>query len=60
MMTKKISAPDLNIDLKSKKEIELFKWFLVCLLFGKPIQQTIAAAALVTLPNPVYGVWECH
>ena len=27
---------------KSRKEKELFKWFLACLLFGKPIQQEVA------------------
>jgi len=39
---KKIYAKDLNIDLLSGKESEIFKWFLVCLLFGKPIQQEVA------------------
>lgn len=39
---KKINAKDLGIDLESKKESELFKWFLACLLFGKPIQQEVA------------------
>jgi len=38
----KIAARDLGINLKSKKEKELFKWFLACLLFGKPIQQEVA------------------
>ncbi len=37
-----IYSRDLNINLKSKKETELFKWFLASLLFGKPIQQTVA------------------
>jgi hypothetical protein len=31
--------------LASKKEKELFKWFLACLLFGKPIQTSIAEQA---------------
>jgi endonuclease III len=39
---KKIYSRDLGIDLKSKKEKEIFKWFLACLLFGKPIQQEVA------------------
>lgn len=39
---KKIYSHDLGIDLSSKKESELFKWFLACLLFGKPIQQEVA------------------
>jgi endonuclease III len=36
---------DLGVDLASRKEEELFKWFLVCLLFGKPIQREIAERA---------------
>jgi hypothetical protein len=38
-------ARRLRIDLRSKKEEELFKWFLACLLFGKPIQSEIAERA---------------
>ncbi len=38
----KIFSEDLGINLKSGKEEELFKWFLACLLFGKPIQQEVA------------------
>lgn len=38
----KIYSHELGIDLKSKKESEYFKWFLACLLFGKPIQQEVA------------------
>lgn len=41
-MTGKIYSKDLGINLKSKKETEIFKWFLACLLFGKPIQQEVA------------------
>ena len=40
---------DLGIQLSSKKEEELFKWFLACLLFGKPIQQQVAERAFLTL-----------
>ncbi len=39
---KNIYSNKLGINLKSKKESELFKWFLACLLFGKPIQQEVA------------------
>ncbi|MEW5908102.1 MAG: DNA methylase [Patescibacteria group bacterium] len=46
---KKIHARELGINLKPasrqsrfQKESELFKWFLACLLFGKPIQQGVA------------------
>jgi hypothetical protein len=39
---KKIFSEVLGINLKSGKEEELFKWFLACLLFGKPIQQAVA------------------
>ena len=38
-------AQSLRIDLASKKETEIFKWFLACLLFGKPIQTEIAERA---------------
>jgi hypothetical protein len=41
-------AEDLGIHLSSKKEEELFRWFLACLLFGKPIQREIAERALAT------------
>ncbi len=42
-------AKRLGIDLSSRKESELFKWFLACLLFGKPIQQEIAERAYAQL-----------
>jgi endonuclease III len=41
-MKRTIYSKDLGIDLASGKESELFKWFLACLLFGKPIQQEVA------------------
>lgn len=46
-MTRRVSraARSLHIDLSSKKETEIFKWFLACLLFGKPIQTEIAEQA---------------
>ena len=45
-MTKNASnALRLGIDLASKNDEELFKWFLACLLFGKPIQTEIAERA---------------
>src|SRR5574337_105674 len=40
-----IRAHDLGIDLESGTEGERFKWFLTCLLFGKPIQQEVAKRA---------------
>ena len=42
MEQKKIYAKEQGIDLSSKQEAEYFKWFLACLLFGKPIQQEVA------------------
>ena len=42
-------AKKLGIDLSSRKEEELFKWFLACLLYGKPIQQEIAERAYTQL-----------
>jgi 3-methyladenine DNA glycosylase/8-oxoguanine DNA glycosylase len=37
------SPQDLNIDLSGQHEDEVFKWFLACLLFARPISQEIAA-----------------
>jgi len=42
-------ANKLGITLSSRREGELFKWFLACLLFGKPIQQEIAERAYARL-----------
>jgi endonuclease III len=44
-----IDAISLGIDLVSKNESQTFRWFLACLLFGKPIQQEIARRAYVTI-----------
>jgi len=49
MEQKKIYARDLEIDLASGREKEYFKWFLACLLFGKPIQQEVAKKAYLEL-----------
>ena len=38
-------AEDLSINLSSKKEEPIFKWFIASLLFGKPIQQELAQKA---------------
>lgn len=45
MPQKTIHAQELGIDLPSKAPSEYFKWFLACLLFGRPVQQTVAARA---------------
>jgi endonuclease III len=42
-------ARRLGIALASRREEELFKWFLACLLFGKPIQTEIAERAYAEL-----------
>lgn len=42
-------AEDLEINLASRKEGELFKWFLACLLLGKPIQRQVAERAFRSL-----------
>ena len=42
-------ARRLGISLASRREEELFKWFLACLLFGKPIQTEIAERACAEL-----------
>jgi 3-methyladenine DNA glycosylase/8-oxoguanine DNA glycosylase len=36
-------ASDLGIDLAEGKPQQLYRWFLASLLFGRPIQQEIAA-----------------
>lgn len=46
---KKIYARELGINLSSGREDEYFKWFLACLLFGKPIQQEVAKRAYLEL-----------
>ncbi|MEK0361684.1 DNA methylase [Pseudomonas sp. CBC3] len=43
-MAREISAKDLGIEIE-KGEGELFKWFIASFLFGKRIQQDIAAEA---------------
>ena len=42
-------AERLGIRLALKNEKELFKWFLLCLLFGKPIQRQVAERAYLAL-----------
>ncbi|KAJ8101977.1 hypothetical protein POJ06DRAFT_74606 [Lipomyces tetrasporus] len=49
MSQKKICAKDLGIDLESGQETEYFKWFLACLLFGKPVQQEVAKKTYLEL-----------
>jgi hypothetical protein len=44
-----IRPGELGIDLHSLQERELFRWFLACLLFGRPIQQDIARQAFLQL-----------
>ena len=45
----RVFAKDLAIDLESRDETEYFKWFLACLLFGKPVQQGVAKRAFLAL-----------
>ena len=47
MQEKKIYAHELGIDLSTKQETDYFKWFLACLLFGKPIHQEVAKRTYV-------------
>ena len=60
------TAEALGINLAAGKEEELFKWFLACLLFAKPIQRQVAErayrelvrAGLVT-PDAILGAgWD--
>ncbi len=49
-MTRKNTTPeDLGIDLADGKPQQLYRWFLACLLFARPIQQEIAADAYQSL-----------
>jgi len=65
-MRKKIYSSELGINLKSEKEQEIFKWFLACLLFGKPIQQEVAKrtyfefkkAGLLTPDKIIKAGWD--
>jgi endonuclease III len=66
MRKKAIRSADLGIDLRHWQEGELFKWFLACLLFGKPIQQDVAkrtyfefvTAGLVTPEAILRAGWD--
>jgi len=66
MIRKASYARHLGIDLASKREAEIFKWFLACLLFGKPIQTEIAeqawralVAARLTSPQAIlHAGWD--
>ncbi|KAF7594663.1 hypothetical protein BBP40_008755 [Aspergillus hancockii] len=46
---KEIQAKELGIDLESRQDTDYFKWFLACLLFGKPVQQDVAKRAFLEL-----------
>lgn len=46
---KPVTAKDLGIDLAQGDEKALFKWFIASFLFGKRIQQDIAAKAYQVL-----------
>ena len=66
MKKKPIHAADLGIALRGRDEAEYFKWFLACLLFGKPIQQEVARRTyeefvregLVTLEAVLQADWD--
>jgi len=63
---KTLGAGDLGIDLRSKGESGMFKWFLACLLLGKPIQQEVAKRTYfefvkrkLTTPQTIMGAgWD--
>ncbi|MBC7442243.1 MAG: DNA methylase [Ramlibacter sp.] len=42
-MTGHMTAADLGLDLTEGADDQLFRWFLASLLFGRPIQQEVAA-----------------
>ena len=45
MIRRNKTPEDLGIDLADGKPQQLYRWFLACLLFARPIQQDIAANA---------------
>ncbi|OJD13169.1 hypothetical protein AJ78_06353 [Emergomyces pasteurianus Ep9510] len=55
--TKKITASDLGLNLdinqatETDRSTDYFKWFLACLLFGKPVQQEVAKRAYLELTH---------
>ncbi|TFC52904.1 DNA methylase [Cryobacterium sp. TMT1-21] len=51
-MTAHMTAADLGLDLSDGAEDQLFRWFLASVLFGRPIQQEVAART--------YGVLISH
>jgi endonuclease III len=63
---RKIYSEELEIDLRSGREPELFKWFFACLLFGKPIQQEVTKKTyfefkkegLLTLEKILEASWD--
>jgi endonuclease III len=63
---KKIFSTELGIDVQSGREEDLFKWFLACLFFGKPIQQEVAKkvyqelikAGLITPEKILEAGWD--
>lgn len=56
----KTYSSQLGINLESKKEKEIFKWFLAAILFGKPIHENVAIKTInlffdkkITSPNKI-------
>lgn len=47
----KLYSEELGIDLKSRKDKELFKWFLASILFGARISETIAKRTYKTFKH---------
>lgn len=39
---KKVTPQQLFINLRSRKEVELFKWLLACIFFNQPVHRKIA------------------
>jgi hypothetical protein len=54
-----MGARELGIDLASGAERELFKWFLACLLFGKPIRREVAGRAYAELARGADHTARC-
>lgn len=46
---KRVTAEDLNINIGSRQERDLFDWLMCVILFSKPVQQELAGEAFQIL-----------
>lgn len=51
---KQYTAADFDLDVLDS-ELDMFRWFLLCYLFGKPIQNNVAVTTWQLLIDNKYG-----